>query len=269
MEHSAPLSPPLSTAAEVYGLEELLAAAGERLGEEITPRTVRLYATQGLIDRPGREGRSAVYGRRHLLQLLLIRSLARRGLSLAAIAPLIGLADNELEQQLNQLEGDGSPASSLLAAMAADIQAAAPAAAGSPQSGGSPAASEERNEALDYLRSLQTAASSEASPTAIDTESLERSASLLPLLGSPLSSRSPSRSSSRPPSSPSSRSSRSPSRSGGSREAASRWHRFTLAPGVELQISESVSVPPPGSRRMAWLNRLVARLLEQLEDSPP
>ena len=270
MERSAPLSPPLLSssaeqgASEVYGLEELLAVAGERLGEEITPRTVRLYATQGLIDRPGREGRSAVYGRRHLLQLLLIRSLARRGLSLAAIAPLIGLADVELEQQINQLEGDGSPASSLLAAMAADIQAAAPAASGSPQSGGSPVASEERNEALDYLRSLQSA-SPEASPTGIDADSLERSASLLPLLGSPLSSRSPSRSSS----SPSSRSSRSPSRSGGSREAASRWHRFTLAPGVELQISDSVSVPPPGSRRMAWLNRLVARLLEQLEDSPP
>jgi DNA-binding transcriptional MerR regulator len=262
MEHSAPLSPPLPAASEVYGLEELLAAAGERLGEEITPRTVRLYATQGLIDRPGREGRSAVYGRRHLLQLLLIRSLARRGLSLAAIAPLIGLADEELEQQLNQLEGEGSPASSLLAAMAAmaaDIQAAAPAASGS-----QPVASEERNEALDYLRSLQSA-SPEASPTAIDAESLERSVSLLPLLGSPLSSRS----SPRPSSSPSSRSSRSPSRSGGSREAASRWHRFTLAPGVELQISDSVSVPPPGSRRMAWLNRLVARLLEQLEDSPP
>ncbi len=233
MEHSAPLSPSLPAASEVYGLEELLAVAGERLGEEITPRTVRLYATQGLIDRPGREGRSAVYGRRHLLQLLLIRSLARRGLSLAAIAPLIGLSDDELEQQLNQLEGDGNPASSLLAAMAA--------------------ASEERKEALDYLRSLQSPASSEVSPAATDPELLERSASLLPLLGSPLSSR------------PSSRS----SRSSGSREAASRWHRFTLAPGVELQISESVSVPPPGSRRMAWLNRLVARLLEQLEDSPP
>ena len=233
MDHSAPLSPSLPAASEVYGLEELLAVAGERLGEEITPRTVRLYATQGLIDRPGREGRSAIYGRRHLLQLLLIRSLARRGLSLAAIAPLIGLSDDELEQQLNQLEGDGNPASSLLAAMAA--------------------ASEERKEALDYLRSLQSPASSEASPAATDPELLERSASLLPLLGSPLSSR------------PSSRS----SRSSGSREAASRWHRFTLAPGVELQISESVSVPPPGSRRMAWLNRLVARLLEQLEDSPP
>lgn len=257
MEHSAPLSPSLPAASEVYGLEELLAVAGERLGEEITPRTVRLYATQGLIDRPGREGRSAIYGRRHLLQLLLIRSLARRGLSLAAIAPLIGLTDGELEQQLNQLEGDGSPASSLLAAMAADIQGAGPTAPGSQPAGDRDPASEERNEALDYLRSLQCPASPGASPAATDAESLERSASLLPLLGSPLSSR--------PSSPPSSRS----SRSGGSREAASRWHRFTLAPGVELQISESVSVPPPGSRRMAWLNRLVARLLEQLEDSPP
>lgn len=284
MEHSAPLSPPLLAssgeqgASEVYGLEELLAVAGERLGEEITPRTVRLYATQGLIDRPGREGRSAIYGRRHLLQLLLIRSLARRGLSLAAIAPLISLADSELEQQLNQLEGDGSPASSLLAAMAADIQAAAPAASGSQPGDDAVATSEERNEALDYLRSLQSSACSDLSsapsdvtpsPKPIDAESLERSASLLPLLGSPLSSRSPSRSSSRSSSSPSFRSPRSPSRSGGSREAASRWHRFTLAPGVELQISDAVSVPPPGSRRMAWLNRLVARLLEQLEDSPP
>jgi DNA-binding transcriptional MerR regulator len=68
---------------------------------------VRLYATQGLIDRPGREGRSAVYGRRHLLQLLLIRSLAQRGLSLAAIAPLLGLPDGELELQLDQLQAGG------------------------------------------------------------------------------------------------------------------------------------------------------------------
>jgi hypothetical protein len=253
MERSAPFSPSLPVNSEVYGLDELLAVAGERLGEEITQRTVRLYATQGLIDRPGREGRSAVYGRRHLLQLLLIRSLARRGLSLAAIAPLIGLSDCELEQQLNQLGGEGGHASSLLAAMAADIQAAGPSVSDSRSS-----ASEERNEALDYLHSLQPLASPGALSAPTDAESRERSSSLLPLLGSPLSGR------------PSTRSpTRSPSRSGGSREAASRWHRFTLAPGVELQISESVSVPPAGTRRMAWLNRLIARLLEQLEDSPP
>lgn len=214
MDRPAPLPPDPAAAPDAYGLEELLALAGAQLGEEISPRTVRLYATQGLLDRPGRDGRSAVYGRRHLLQLVLIRSLARRGLSLAAIAPLCGLGDAELEQQLGQLQGDGGSI-------------------GSPTS----TSLSERDAALDYLHSLSPPASA-------------RAASLLPMLGAPLTCRA------------------SP-RSGGSRDAASRWHRFTLAPGVELQISDSVSVPPPGSRRMAWLNRLVARLLEQLEDSPP
>ncbi len=274
MDRSAPSSPSLPAALadsgegsvpEVYGLEELLAAAGEHLGEEISPRTVRLYATQGLLDRPGREGRSAVYGRRHLLQLLLIRSLARRGLSLAAIAPLLGLDDQALEQRLSQLEGEGPIPAVASGAWAGN----APSDPGSPESGVS-----ERDQALDYLRSLQptVAASPAAGATGLsspdagasDDDSAERTASLMSMLGSPLSSRTPSRSpGARSPSS------RSPSRSGGSREAASRWHRFTLAPGVELQISEAVSVPPPGSRRMAWLNRLVARLIEQLEDSPP
>ena len=94
----------------LYGLEELLLVAGKLLDEEISPRTVRLYATQGLIDRPGKEGRSAVYGHRHLLQLVLVRALARRGLSLSAIAPFCVLADAELEQQLEQLDGEGAAA---------------------------------------------------------------------------------------------------------------------------------------------------------------
>ena len=77
-----------------------MTCAGERLGEEITTRTIRLYATQGLIDRPQKDGRRAVYGQRQLLQLLVIRVLAQRGLSLAAIAPLVAAPDEELQQQL-------------------------------------------------------------------------------------------------------------------------------------------------------------------------
>ena len=248
MESSAPLAPGLpasladsgegSAPEASYGLDELLAVAGEHLGEEISPRTVRLYATQGLIDRPGRDGRSAVYARRHLLQLLLVRSLARRGLSLAAIAPLLGLGDQALEIQLSQLEGDGSNAHEVFDARTASS---------------SEPTTNEPNEALQYLQSIQPS-NAVASSAGTDVEATDRTGSLMPLLGSPLSKRS---------------SSRSPSRSGGSRESASRWHRFNLAPGVELQISESVSVPPPGSRRIAWLNRLVARLIEQLEDGPP
>lgn len=197
---------------QAYGLEDLLAAAEERLGEEINSRTVRLYATQGLIDRPAREGRHAVYGRRHLLQLVLIRALARRGLSLSAIAPLVVLSDDELEQQLAQVDDSGT--------------------------GASTAAS---NPALAYLQSLKA-------PTA------ETSQSLLPLLGASLASQS------------ASLAGRVASRSsGGSRQAATRWHRFSLAPGVELHLSESASIPPPGARRQAWLQRLLERLREQLD----
>ena len=198
-----------------YGLEELLAIAGEQLGEEITPRTVRLYATEGLIDRPGKDGRRAVYGQRHLLQLLFVRSLARRGLSLSAIAPLVVCSDQDLQDQLQQLD-DGTPALT---------------------------PPDATNEALAYLQSIQTSAAPSAD---------QSSSSLLPLLGSPLSSRSPS----------SLRSSRTGSRSSAS---SSRWHRFSLAPGVELHLSESASIPPPGSRRGAWLQRLIDRLREQLD----
>jgi len=197
-----------------YGLDELLAVAGERLGEELSPRTVRLYATQGLIDRPGKEGRSAVYGQRHLLQLLLIRSLARRGLSLAAIAPLCVLTNAELKQQLIQLD---TPTETK---------------------------EQEGNEALDYLLGLKA--------SGLSNPIHQASQQFLSLIGSPLTP-------SRPPS-------RSPSRSSGSRDAASRWHRFSLAPGVELHISDSVSIPPAGSRRINWLQRLADRLIEQLDE---
>jgi len=198
-------------AAEVlYGLEQLLELAGEQLGEEISSRTVRLYATEGLIDRPGKDGRRAVYGQRHLLQLLLVRSLARRGLSLSAIAPLVAGDDEALQEQLSQLD-DG-------------LEASTPA--------------RESNDALDYLHSIQSSAS-------------EPSPSLLPLLGAPLSSRSPSLRASR--------------MAGRSNASSSRWHRFQLAPGVELHLSESASIPPTRVRREAWLQRLIDRLREQLD----
>ena len=170
---------------------------------------MRLYATQGLIDRPGKEGRHAVYGRRHLLQLVLIRALARRGLSLSAIAPLVALDDGELEQQLVQV-ADNSVAD-----------------AGNP--------------ALAYLQSLKAPAA-------------ESSQSLLPLLGGSMASSPPPRSALT-----------GPRGSGGSRQAATRWHRFSLSPGVELHLSESAAIPSPGSRREAWLQRLLDRLREQLD----
>jgi hypothetical protein len=42
-----------------------------------------------------------------------------------------------------------------------------------------------------------------------------------------------------------------------------------LAPGIELHLRESVSIPPPGSRRQIWLQRLLERLSDQLDDLSP
>ena len=94
-----------------YSLEELAAETERALGR-IGPagaadgrvsafpdtRTVRYYTTLGLLDRPRIEGRQAVYGRRHLLQLVAVKALQSRGLALAQVqARLLGLADDELE----------------------------------------------------------------------------------------------------------------------------------------------------------------------------
>ncbi|MEA5415771.1 MerR family transcriptional regulator [Synechococcus sp. BA-132 BA5] len=220
----------VSTPADaLYGLEDLLVVAGDLLGEEISPRTVRLYATQGLIDRPGKDGRSAVYGHRHLLQLVLVRALARRGLSLSAIAPFCVLADADLEQQLEQLDGEGATATAPCVATG--------------------------NEAMRYLRDLSDPADdvgAEADGSPSFARKPAAMGSVLGMLNKPLSSLS--------------RSERTPSGSRSS-DGGSRWLRLSLAPGIELHLRESVSLPPAGSRRQLWLQRLLDRLNALLIDA--
>lgn len=126
-----------------YSLDQLLAQASNQLGEDLNPRTIRLYATEGLIDRPGRDGRHAVYGERQLRQLLLIRSLAQRGLSLAAIAPLAAASDNDIDEQLADLLPEAPAA--MAAAMSAPLI--------------------EENKALAYLQELPATSSLSRSPS--------------------------------------------------------------------------------------------------------
>jgi DNA-binding transcriptional MerR regulator len=61
-------------------------------------RAVRWYTTTGLVDRPAAmRGRTALYGRRHLLQLVALKRRQAQGHSLAAIqAELAGAPDEEL-----------------------------------------------------------------------------------------------------------------------------------------------------------------------------
>ena len=61
-------------------------------------RAIRWYSTIGLVDRPAEmRGRTALYGRRHLLQLVAIKRLQSRGRTLAEIqAELSGATDRTL-----------------------------------------------------------------------------------------------------------------------------------------------------------------------------
>jgi DNA-binding transcriptional MerR regulator len=61
-------------------------------------RTIRYYTTLGLIDRPvSMKGRTALYGQRHLLQIVAIKRLQSKGQTLAELQQnLLGLTDSEL-----------------------------------------------------------------------------------------------------------------------------------------------------------------------------
>jgi DNA-binding transcriptional MerR regulator len=63
-------------------------------------RTVRFYTTHGLVDRPASyRGRTALYGARHLLQVVAIKRLQTTGLTLAEVqARLLGRTDADLEK---------------------------------------------------------------------------------------------------------------------------------------------------------------------------
>jgi DNA-binding transcriptional MerR regulator len=74
-------------------VDELAARTG------MTVRTVRFYATEGLLPPPVRRGRVAYYDNRHRMRLDLIRTLQEHGYTLAAI-----------ERVLARIPHDASPA---------------------------------------------------------------------------------------------------------------------------------------------------------------
>jgi DNA-binding transcriptional MerR regulator len=65
-------------------------------------RTIRYYSSLGLIDRPTIEGRTAKYHRRHVLQLLALKTLQSKSLPLSEIQErLYGRTDSELESLIS------------------------------------------------------------------------------------------------------------------------------------------------------------------------
>jgi DNA-binding transcriptional MerR regulator len=82
----------------------LAASGAEPVSARVTPlpdrRMLRYYTTLGLLDRPVEvRGRTAYYGRRHLLQVVAIKQLQAAGESLAEIQRrLAGASTAELEK---------------------------------------------------------------------------------------------------------------------------------------------------------------------------
>jgi DNA-binding transcriptional MerR regulator len=100
-------------------IDQLAAKVAEALSGESQPgqngrvrevpdvRTLRYYTTIGLLDRPAEmRGRTALYCRRHLLQLVAVKRLQAKGLSLTEVqARLINASGRELAR-LAQLPKD-------------------------------------------------------------------------------------------------------------------------------------------------------------------
>ena len=95
-----------------FSIDALCAEAARRLArlhlldgqgdQRVAPapdaRTVRYYATLGLVDAPARAGRQARYGERQLRQLIAIKALQTEGLPLEAVRQAVhGRSDRELD----------------------------------------------------------------------------------------------------------------------------------------------------------------------------
>jgi hypothetical protein len=88
------------------GAADYPGAPNGRVREVPDKRAIRWYTTIGLLDRPaGMRGRTALYGPRHLAQLVAIKRRQAQGRSLAEIqAELVGASDDAL-MQLAGVEG--------------------------------------------------------------------------------------------------------------------------------------------------------------------
>jgi len=85
----------------------------ERITETLNERTLRYYITEGLVDRPlGKEGAAALYGYRHLLQVLAVKRLQGSYLPIKRIKEVLADRSNE-ELEMILTEGPEEPAAHL------------------------------------------------------------------------------------------------------------------------------------------------------------
>ncbi|NEQ97819.1 MAG: MerR family transcriptional regulator [Cyanothece sp. SIO2G6] len=104
---------PISQSKPLWSLDELVQVANDvlpqflpeekahtRVREAVSPRLIRHYTSQGMLDEPLKEGREARYVYRHLLQVLLVRRLLTEGYGASVID---SLARSKPNQELEAL----------------------------------------------------------------------------------------------------------------------------------------------------------------------
>ncbi len=107
---------------ELWTLSDLVEEAATRIAAlpppkngQVRPvpddRTIRYYATLGLLDRPlAMRGRTALYGRRHLAQVVAIKRLQATGRSLAEIQELWSTMDDVSLSRMSGVAFEPAPA---------------------------------------------------------------------------------------------------------------------------------------------------------------
>jgi len=251
----------------------------QRVSEIPDARTVRYYIQEGLVDRPqGSEGAAALYGYRHLLQLVAIKALQGHFLPIRAIRQALdGLDTPALEKRLEEWLADATPNTRAAwrswtpLSWVGEAQATAP-----------PNAADDRSAALRSLESLQSKGTATPPGAARRAPAAARGTkSRAPVASSPvaspqtpympdekphiemdeeapeyldrpqLSARIDATEASQPPRPPDSP---APTIEG-------TWHRVELHPGIELHIREGTRVPSSPS----FLSALASRLRVILE----
>jgi DNA-binding transcriptional MerR regulator len=228
-------------------------------------RTIRYYIQEGLVDRPGGSaGPAAVYGYRHLLQIVAIKALQSEFVPIREIKRSIGsLSQEKLEARLEEWAArrprEASPSEALQQQVWSPAWPAMAREAERPPDG-SPTG--QRAAARQYLLGLRNRRAEEDSDQSLLQTSRSRSAPRSP--GLPRSSHPEVVSA--VASVDASATGARPIEPGPMEMAPTGWRRFELYPGIELHVKEGTGVPDSPSFFSVLASRLRV-ILEHLRQT--
>ena len=87
-----------------------LNSSDQRTSETLSTRRIRDYVSKGMVNKPFRHGRNAIYGEHHVLQLLALRSMQADGLPEKYISKLYLNDPGILNSCSSSLSSSGIPA---------------------------------------------------------------------------------------------------------------------------------------------------------------